>query len=67
MPNCILGRIEELIYLGDHVRIRMTVAGTDEFIVKVRNSANRRDLKKGDEMSIGWRSQDCRALEPIDA
>ncbi len=67
MPNCVLGRIEELIYLGDHVRIRMTVAGTDEFIVKVRNSADRRDLQEGDEMSIGWRSRDCRALEPIDA
>jgi hypothetical protein len=31
------GRVEELIYLGDHIRVRMNVAGNDEFIVKVRN------------------------------
>jgi len=65
MPNSVSGRIEELIYLGDHVRIRMTVAGTDEFIVKIRNSADRTVLKEGDEMTVGWRSQDCRALEPM--
>ena len=28
------GVIEELIYLGDHIRVRMNVAGNDEFIVK---------------------------------
>jgi putative spermidine/putrescine transport system ATP-binding protein len=67
MPNTVSGRIEELIYLGDHVRIRMTVAGTDEFIVKIRNSADRKVLRKGDEMTVGWRSQDCRALEPLSA
>ncbi len=68
MANRLSGRIEELIYLGDHIRVRMTVAGTDEFIVKVRNSANRRcDLNEGDEMNVGWHTQDCRALDPIGA
>ncbi len=66
MANRLSGRIEELIYLGDHIRVRMTVAGTDEFIVKVRNSANRQyGLNEGDEMYVGWHTQDCRALEPI--
>jgi len=66
MANRLSGRIEELIYLGDHIRVRMTVAGTDEFIVKVRNSADRQyGLNEGDEMNVGWHTQDCRALEPI--
>ena len=34
------GRIQELIYLGDHIRCRMTVAGNDDFIVKVPNTAD---------------------------
>ena len=66
MANEFRGRIEDLIYLGDHIRVRMSVAGTDEFIVKVRNTASRGNLKKGDEMSVGWHSEDCRALDPIE-
>ncbi|MBT3805014.1 MAG: ABC transporter ATP-binding protein [Desulfobacula sp.] len=67
MANRLSGRIEELIYLGDHIRVRMTVAGNDEFIVKVRNSANMQyDLKEGDEINVGWNTKDCRALKPID-
>jgi putative spermidine/putrescine transport system ATP-binding protein len=67
MPNELPGRIEELIYLGDHIRVRMLVAGSDDFIVKVRNAASRHNLKEGDEMIVGWHSEDCRALDPIDA
>ena len=68
MTNRLSGRIEELIYLGDHIRVRMTVAGNDEFIVKVRNSANMQyNLQEGDEMNVGWNTKDCRALEPINA
>ena len=40
-------RIEELIYLGDHIRTRMSVAGHTDFIVKVPNNANHHILKKG--------------------
>ena len=67
MPNTMAGRIEELIYLGDHIRVRMSVAGTNEFVVKVRNDAGRRTLKVGDEITIGWYSEDCRALDLIGA
>jgi ABC-type sugar transport system ATPase subunit len=38
--------IEELIYLGDHIRVRMKVAGNDEFIVKVRNRGDGRQRPK---------------------
>ena len=30
VDNSIVGRVEELIYLGDHIRSRLAVAGTDE-------------------------------------
>jgi len=61
--NALSGRIEELIYLGDHVRCRMEVCGNDEFIVKVPNSSNRIDLKIGSKVKVGWQTQDCRALD----
>ena len=63
MSNNLPARIEELIYLGDHIRVRMSVAKTDEFIVKVRNASSRRTLKVGEKVNVGWRSKDCRALD----
>jgi len=59
------GVIEELIYLGDHIRVRMNVAGNDEFIVKVRNRKDSRELKVGETTTVGWHPDDCRALNVI--
>ena len=67
MCNNVPGWIEELIYLGDHIRVRISLSSNDEFIVKVRNAADRRPLKEGDEILVGWYAEDCRALDPIDA
>jgi putative spermidine/putrescine transport system ATP-binding protein len=61
-------RIEELIYLGDHIRCRMSVAGDDQFIVKVPNTSGQLGLEIGALSQIGWKNDDCRALdfkEPI--
>ena len=66
VPNRLSARVEELIYLGDHIRIRMTVAGRDDFVVKLRNDGTRCPLKAGDETAVGWLAADCRALDPID-
>lgn len=60
--NRFTARIEELIYLGDHIRARMLVCGNDQFVVKIPNSAGKSDLREGAEMSIGWLVEDCRAL-----
>ena len=65
VPAAIPGKIEELIYLGDHIRVRMSVAGTSEFIVKVRNRAGRRSLEAGQQTTVGWSPEDCRALDQI--
>ncbi len=64
-PNRLEGRIEELIYLGDHIRTRMSVAGHDDFIVKVPNTHGHKIIKEGETAAVGWASQDCRALDPM--
>ena len=49
-------RCEELIYLGDHIRTRVSVAGHDDFIVKVPNSrAAARPARRRDAVRVGWR------------
>ena len=64
MDNKHKGKIEEVIYHGDHTRVRLNLLGNNEFILKVPNSSERMDIKLGNEISIGWNSQDSRALNP---
>jgi len=59
----VLGKVEELIYLGDHIRTRMSVCGRKDFIVKVPNSTKPSGLTPGLEIPLGWRTKDCRALD----
>lgn len=63
MPNVFEAQVEELIYLGDHIRTRVSVCGQDDFIVKVPNAAGHEALRKGDRVRVGWTIEDCRALD----
>lgn len=63
LPNIFDARIVELIYLGDHLRIRTSVAGQDELVVKVPNSDGVVQLEQHAAITIGWKMEDCRALD----
>ena len=65
VDNIFEGNVEELIYLGDHVRTRVNVCGNDEFIVKIPNAQGHRLVEKGQTIKLGWSSDDCRALDPF--
>ncbi len=56
-------KVEELIYLGDHVRTRVKVCGNDQFIVKIPNSSDHSDLKEGATVKLSWKAGDTRALD----
>ena len=60
------GRIAELIYLGDHIRARLEVAGHANFIVKVPNKVGHEHVAEGREVDISWKAADCRALDYIE-
>ena len=64
MDNNHKGKIEEVIYHGDHTRVRLDLLGNKEFILKVPNSSARMDIKVGNQINVGWNSQDSRALDP---
>ena len=64
MDNKHKGKIEEVIYHGDHTRVRLSLLGNKAFILKVPNSSARMDIKLGNEISVGWNSHDARALDP---
>ncbi len=62
-PNVAEAKVEELIYLGDHIRTRINLAGNDEFIVKVPNAQGHAPLREGETVKVGWTMEDCRALD----
>jgi putative spermidine/putrescine transport system ATP-binding protein len=62
-PNTAEALVKELIYLGDHIRSRITVSGHDDFIVKVPNSFGHKHLKVGEKTTVSWHTEDCRALD----
>jgi len=61
--NKFQGQVRELIYLGDHIRARISVCGSDEFIVKVPNSSDIAGVSEGQDVTVGWSPEDCRALD----
>ncbi|MCB1884729.1 MAG: ABC transporter ATP-binding protein [Geminicoccaceae bacterium] len=63
LPNLFEGRVQELIYHGDHIRARVAVLGTDDFIVKMPNAHGHDHLQQGDDVRLGWHVDDCRALD----
>jgi putative spermidine/putrescine transport system ATP-binding protein len=55
-------RVEELVYHGDHTRLRLGMGADGAFIARLTHSATAANLKVGDFVSIGWRAADCRAF-----
>jgi putative spermidine/putrescine transport system ATP-binding protein len=63
LPNIFSGKVEELIYLGDHTRVRASVCGNNDFVIKVPNAEGVPALAPGASISVGWKMEDCRALD----
>ena len=54
----------EFIYMGDMFRTRLRVAGSEDFVIKSRNTQGQRVLSPGEKIKVGWHPQDARALDP---
>ncbi len=62
--HAIEAEVLEFIYMGDLFRTRLRVAGTDDFVIKSRNTLGQQRLEPGQRIRIGWAPQDARALDP---
>lgn len=65
MDNNLKGKISEILYLGDHLRIVMEVAGNKSFIAKIRNRGEARPLQKDQVVTVSWAASDAKALDPV--
>ncbi len=56
--------IQDITFLGDHLRLRVAVCGSTDFIIKIPNIVGHGAVLAGDRVQIGWTPIDCRALTP---
>jgi putative spermidine/putrescine transport system ATP-binding protein len=66
MPGAATSRLEgtlrEVIYLGDHVRLRVALPGNDEFMVKRPISETHALPAIGAVVELAWAPEHCRAF-----
>jgi putative spermidine/putrescine transport system ATP-binding protein len=63
--HTIEAEVLEVVYMGDILRARLRVAGSDHFVMKMRNTIGQTRLQAGQAIRIGWHPQDARALDPV--
>ncbi|MGF6177918.1 ABC transporter ATP-binding protein [Ensifer sp. 4252] len=57
--------IEETIYCGDHVRFRIKILDRTDWIVKVADRSVIQQIESTRALRIGWRVEDCLALDHL--
>ena len=61
--NKVYAKVEQLIYHGDHIRCRLSINQNNDFIVKISNSNNKKDISVGQKVVLSWDTKDCHALD----
>ena len=54
--------IEDILFIGDHLRLRLNLCGNRDFVVKIQNIVGHSAVLEGDRVRVGWSVMDCRAL-----
>jgi putative spermidine/putrescine transport system ATP-binding protein len=60
--NALRARVEDVIYLGDHARVRLRVLDTTELVAKLPIREADAAVTRGDAVDVGWRAEDARAF-----
>ncbi|MER5170556.1 ABC transporter ATP-binding protein [Thioclava sp. GXIMD2076] len=63
--HLIEAEVIDVVYMGDIYRTVLRVAGTEDFVMKTRNTLGASMLPKGQKIKIGWHPDDARALDPL--
>jgi putative spermidine/putrescine transport system ATP-binding protein len=62
MLNVVPATLIDVVYHGDHTRLRLDTCGSDDFLVKVPNDAALPALRPGARLTVGWDAAWCQAL-----
>jgi len=61
--NVVEAAIEDMTFLGDHLRVRLAACGGRKVVAKIPNIVGHGAMMVGDTVRIGWTVNDCRALD----
>jgi len=62
--NRLGGYVKDIIYLGDHIRVRVELAGRKEITVKAPAAQHKNRFDKGDAIHVGINPEHLLALDP---
>ena len=62
--NALAGRLEDITFHGDHVRLRVGLRAGAELVVKLGPREAPLGLERGQDVMLGFDARDCRALDP---
>lgn len=63
VENSFEARVSNIVFMGDYFRTELDMGADRNFVVKVPNNSDVRPPAIGDQVRIGWRAEDCRALD----
>jgi spermidine/putrescine ABC transporter ATP-binding subunit len=64
--NALPGTVEDVVYQGEMIRVRVALADRSSMVVAVRNEGQLTrplEWKRGDPVAVGWRPEDSQLLE----
>ena len=61
--NVVDAAVEDMTFLGDHLRVRLAACGRRDVVAKIPNIVGHGAMMVGDVVRIGWTVNDCRALD----
>lgn len=62
--NRLGGYVKEIIYLGDHLRVRVELAGRKELVIKAPAAQHKHRFDMGDAIHVGINPEQLLALDP---
>lgn len=65
LGNRVSGRVESIVYCGDHHRIQLSLGGDDHLVCKLPNSWDHGIPVVGTTIELTWRIEDCKVLPPL--
>ena len=61
--NVFAAKVQDIIFMGDHLRLHAELLGHLPIIVKISNIVGHGAVLPGDTVKLGWLLTDCRALD----
>ncbi len=60
--NVFAADVEDILFLGDHIRVRMALPGDGHIVVSLANPPLGRGIAAGQRVLVRWQVGDCRAF-----